>query len=71
MPTAFDNLTEAELGLLVAALEPMPGHQHKLRLGKPLGLGTVRLELAQCLVVDRELRYQGRWEKAAPPQKED
>ena len=39
------NITLAELGALILALELPEGHAHKLGLGKPLGLGSVRLEI--------------------------
>lgn len=57
----FENLTDAELGALLWALS-LPGeagqeYRHKLGMGKPLGLGTVKLEPILYLN-DRQARYQ-------------
>lgn len=51
----FDNLNSFELGALVHALRPTQDFYHKLGLGKPLGLGTVRLD---PLLIERVKRYQ-------------
>lgn len=40
----FENLTEVELGALLFALDLPPECAHKLGMGKPLGLGSVRIE---------------------------
>jgi len=53
----FDNLSEIELELLCYALRPSPRFRHKLGLGKPLGLGTVRIDPVGLFLVDREKRY--------------
>ena len=53
----FDNLSDAELTLLVAALRPSDAHRHKLGLGKSLGLGTVCVDIAGLFLVDRQHRY--------------
>ncbi|WP_295438241.1 RAMP superfamily CRISPR-associated protein [uncultured Thiodictyon sp.] len=61
----FDNLTDAELTLLRVALEPdqqsgqpaSAAFQHRLGLGKPLGLGSVRLRLEAILIIERAARY--------------
>ncbi len=53
----FDNLTDAELTLLITALQPSPNHRHKLGLGKSLGLGTVKVEILGLFLVDRQGRY--------------
>jgi CRISPR-associated protein (TIGR03986 family) len=52
----FENLTLLELGALLAALELPNGCRHQLGLGKPLGLGSVRLRSTVHLVDPRE-RY--------------
>jgi len=52
-----DNLSAAELDLLCVAIEPAPGFLHRLGLGKPLGLGSVRIEIAAILTQDRKARY--------------
>lgn len=54
----FENLTELELGALLTAIE-LPGINngcHKIGMGKPLGLGTVKLT-ANLFLSDRKKRY--------------
>jgi CRISPR-associated protein (TIGR03986 family) len=53
----FDNLSEQDLGLLLYALEPDAKFHHKLGMGKPLGLGSVKVEVLGYFRVDRERRY--------------
>lgn len=53
----FDNLSPTELGLLVTALNPDQAFRHKIGMGKPIGLGTVHIEIAGVLQVDRQKRY--------------
>jgi hypothetical protein len=53
----FSNLTEWELGLLCFALRPNEAFRHKLGMGKPIGLGTVRIDLAGLHCIDRKERY--------------
>lgn len=63
----FDNLTKAQLGALLFALQLPDGLAHKLGMGKPLGLGSVRLECGLTLI-HREGRYtalfdqDGKWQ---------
>jgi CRISPR-associated protein (TIGR03986 family) len=46
----FHNLSAVELGALKWLLELPPDHFHRLGLGKPLGYGSVRLDLtAACI----------------------
>ncbi len=52
----FENLGDLELGALLTALELPPTKRHHLGMGKPLGLGTVRIE-ATLHLVDRRRRY--------------
>jgi CRISPR-associated protein (TIGR03986 family) len=52
----FENLCPLELGALLAALELPEGCRHQLGLGKPLGLGSVRLGTTVHLV-DPRARY--------------
>ncbi|MBK1620149.1 TIGR03986 family CRISPR-associated RAMP protein [Lamprobacter modestohalophilus] len=57
----FDNLSDIELGALCWALHPR-GHQgkeyrHQLGMGKPLGMGSIRLD-AQLHLISRSTRYQ-------------
>ena len=41
----FENLTQEELSLLLWAIELDDGMYHRLGMGKPLGLGTVKLTI--------------------------
>jgi hypothetical protein len=59
-PVDFDNLTEIEVGLLCYALSPDPDFRHKLGFAKPLGLGTVKLEIAGLFLVSRIDRYRNK-----------
>ena len=53
----YDNLTNAELGCLLYALD-LPGDlRHKLGMGKPLGLGTIKVDI-NVTKIDRIKRYQ-------------
>lgn len=56
-PVAFDNLSNDELSLLVYSLSPNDNFQHKLGLGKPLGLGSVRIDVDGLFLIDRQARY--------------
>jgi CRISPR-associated protein (TIGR03986 family) len=53
----FSNLTKWELGLLCFALRPDNKFRHKLGMGKPIGLGTVRIDLAGLHLINRQQRY--------------
>ncbi|MBD3181417.1 TIGR03986 family CRISPR-associated RAMP protein [Candidatus Poribacteria bacterium] len=55
----FDNLMDWELGLLLWTIElpNVPDGAHHLGLGKPLGLGSVVLEVAEMQIIDRNVRY--------------
>jgi len=53
----FDNLTDREMGLLLYSLAPNEGFHHKLGMGKPLGLGSVKIEVLEWKAVDRMARY--------------
>ena len=53
----FSNLTKWELDLLRFALRPNKPFRHKLGMGKPVGLGTVRIDLAGLQSIDRQKRY--------------
>jgi len=56
----FENLSDRELGALCWALHPLgdPAKEycHHLGMGKPLGMGAVKLEATLCLT-DRSRRY--------------
>lgn len=51
------NLTDSELGCLFEALELKPDCRHKLGMGKPLGLGSVKLTIRECRVQKNSARY--------------
>lgn len=67
----FENLSERELGALCWALHPLGDqakeYRHSLGMGKPLGMGAVKLE-ASLHLIDRPQRYaklfndKGDWE---------
>jgi CRISPR-associated protein (TIGR03986 family) len=52
----FENLTDLELGALLEALQLPDGCCHRLGMGKPLGLGSVRIT-SRLQLVDRAARY--------------
>lgn len=53
----FDDLEPQELQLLCFALHPSDDFRHKLGMGKPLGLGSVRIEPQGLFLIDRCKRY--------------
>lgn len=53
----FDGLSLAELGHLLFALNPSDTFCHKIGMGKPIGLGTVKLSVKECSIIDRRARY--------------
>lgn len=57
----FDNLSPRELGLLCFSVRPHETFRHKLGMGKPLGLGTVKIDPVGLFFVDRPLRYSSEW----------
>jgi len=53
----FENLSKVELGALLFALELPPGYYHKIGMGKPLGLGTIKI-IPKLYLSDRITRYE-------------
>ncbi len=53
----YTNLTEAELALLIFALVLEPDMAHKVGMGKPVGLGSARIEIVGWERIDRQARY--------------
>jgi len=53
----FDNLSDIELGLLLYSLNPSKEFYHKLGMGKPIGLGTVKIEPIGLFTINRKERY--------------
>lgn len=54
----FENLTDVELGALLHALQLPSRCAHRLGMGKPLGLGSVRIT-AHLSLIDHVERYRG------------
>lgn len=52
----YENLTENELGALLFALKLPDGCAHKIGMGKPIGLGSVKIN-PELFIVDRNKRY--------------
>jgi len=55
----FSNLSDVELGALLAALNLPDGCAHKLGMGKPLGLGSIKIKTKLSLF-ESTVRY-GAW----------
>ncbi len=53
----YDNLTEFELGMLLYALSPNDGFRHKIGMGKPLGLGSVKISIDEVICHDPANQY--------------
>ena len=53
----FANLSQAELESLCASLMPHPSFEHKIGMGKPIGLGSVKVDVVGMYLVDRAARY--------------
>lgn len=53
----FSNLDMQELAALCASLDPHSSFEHKLGMGKPLGLGSAKVTLEGLYLVDRRARY--------------
>lgn len=53
----FENLSDIELGALLMALQLPDTMRHKLGMGKPLGMGSVKIT-ATLQVSDRKKRYE-------------
>jgi len=67
----FENLSKVELGALLFALDLPQGCVHKLGMGKPIGLGSVKIT-PELHLSDRNRRYEDlffEWEKE--PEKKD
>jgi CRISPR-associated protein (TIGR03986 family) len=53
----FDNLSLQELQDLCASIQPTATYVHRLGMGKPLGLGSVKLSIDTIDLIDRCRRY--------------
>lgn len=54
----FENLSKRELGLLCYAIRPTENFRHKLGMGKPIGLGKVRIDPVGVFYINRQKRYE-------------
>ncbi|MCL5673513.1 MAG: RAMP superfamily CRISPR-associated protein [Deltaproteobacteria bacterium] len=52
----FDNLSDIELGALLFAVDLPEHYAHKIGMGKPIGLGSIRIN-AKLYLSDRQKRY--------------
>ncbi len=62
----FENLTDIELGALLFALDLPDGCRHKLGMGKPLGLGSIKVTPSRLLLSNRVERYTELFADLAP-----
>lgn len=53
----FENLDDYRLGMLCYGLQPSEKFHHKIGMGKPLGLGSVRIEPMIFSLINRKKRY--------------
>jgi len=53
----YNDLRDEELRLLLYALTLEPGLWHKVGLGKPIGMGSVHLQIVGWRQIDRQRRY--------------
>jgi len=53
----FDNLTSEELGALLFVIDLPESCCHKLGMGKPLGLGSVKISITNLTLINRKERY--------------
>jgi CRISPR-associated protein (TIGR03986 family) len=65
----FENLTDLELGSLLQALQLPDGCCHRVGMGKPLGLGSIRIA-ARLRLLDRAARYRT-WQSTGVQENED
>ena len=56
----FTNLSLLELQILCYSVTPSDAFFHKLGLGKPLGLGKLKLDPMGLFLIDRKSRYTGK-----------
>lgn len=63
----YADLRPEELRLLLYALVLEPEMWHKIGMGKPLGLGSVQIEITEWTKIDRQARYKMLGGGFAPP----
>jgi CRISPR/Cas system CSM-associated protein Csm3 (group 7 of RAMP superfamily) len=54
----YTNLTDTELSLLIFSLLLEPTMCHKIGMGKPVGLGSVKIKITGWKQIDRKIRYE-------------
>lgn len=54
---SFDNLSQHELEILAFAIAPHTQYVHRLGMGKPIGLGTVKIRPTKMEICNRLARY--------------
>ncbi len=53
----LDRVNLTELGAILEALDLKEGHAHKLGSGKSLGLGSVRIDIKEALIINVNKKY--------------
>jgi RAMP superfamily len=53
----FENLSQTELELLCFVIKPFEGFEHRIGLGKPIGLGSIEIKPLALGLVNRQQRY--------------
>ncbi|SOE23163.1 CRISPR-associated protein [Spirosomataceae bacterium TFI 002] len=53
----FENLSDIELGALLFVFNLPDNMAHKLGMGKPLGLGSTKINMEKLTLIDRKKRY--------------
>ncbi len=53
----FENLDQWELGMLCYSLKPAENFLHKIGMGKPIGLGSVEIQVEKIEYINRLKRY--------------
>lgn len=60
----FSGLSKTELGALLVALEPGSAFRHQIGMGKPLGMGAVKVTVEDLLVFEPRNRYRRMFDAA-------
>lgn len=53
----FENLTQAELASLCASINPDDNYEHKIGMGKPIGLGSVKMSITKIELINKQQKY--------------
>ncbi|MCL4709310.1 TIGR03986 family CRISPR-associated RAMP protein [bacterium] len=57
----FENLAPVELGALLWSLELEGKSYHRMGFAKPLGFGSVRMEVCEMTLLEPQTRYSEKW----------